>query len=104
MTSPASAFRLSRTSPALGMRPPVPLPLCTALPCALVERHSHEYYWHSVTVGLASGRPSRVPSPRNVLERRRLPIHLLQYPRWASAIVQGVPWAKVEPMAHDGVG
>jgi len=26
MTSPASAFRISRTSQALGMRPPVPLP------------------------------------------------------------------------------
>jgi len=66
-------------------------PLCTALPCALVGRHSHEYYWHSVTLGLASDRPSRVPSQRNVRERRRLPIHPLQYPRWASAIAQGVP-------------
>src|SRR5262249_14513404 len=53
---------------------------------------------------LASGRPSRVPSPRNVLDRRRLPIHPLQCPRWASAIAQGVPSAKVEPMARDGVG
>src|SRR5215471_12849045 len=26
-------------------------PLCTALPCALVGRDAHEYYWHSVTVG-----------------------------------------------------
>src|SRR5215831_13803397 len=41
-------------------------PLCTALTCALVGRDAHEYYWHSVTVGLASDRPSRVPSPRNV--------------------------------------
>jgi hypothetical protein len=41
-------------------------PLCTALPCALVGRDSHEYSWHSVTLGVASGRPSRVPSPRNV--------------------------------------
>jgi hypothetical protein len=79
-------------------------PLCTALPCPLVGRHSHEYYWHSVTLGLASGRPSRVPSPRNVLERRRLPIHPLQCPHWVSAIAQGVPSAKAEPMAHDGVG
>src|SRR5205823_8887651 len=79
-------------------------PLCTALPCALVGRHAHEYYWHSVTLGLASDRPSRVPSLRNVLERRRLPIHPLQCPRWASAITQGVPSAKVEPMARDGVG
>jgi hypothetical protein len=63
-----------------------------------------DYYDGSVTMGLASGRPSRVPSPRNVLERRRLPIHPLQCPRWASAIAQGVPWAKVEPMARDGVG
>ncbi len=66
-------------------------PLCTALPCALVGRDSHEYYWHSVTLGLASYRPSRVPSQRNVIERRRLPIHPLQCPRWASAIAQGVP-------------
>src|SRR5215510_2314748 len=52
-------------------------PLCTALPCALVGRDPHEYYWHSVTVGLASCRSSRVPSPRNVLERRRRPLHPL---------------------------
>jgi len=57
-----------------------------------------------VILGLASLRPSRVPSLRNVLERRRLPIHPLQCPRWASAITQGVPSAKVEPMARDGVG
>ena len=81
-----------------------PFPLCTALPCALVGRDSHEYYEHSVILGLASFRPSRVPSLRNVLERRRLPIHPLQCPRWASAITQGVPSAKVEPMARDGVG
>ena len=65
---------------------------------------SHEYYEHSVILGLASLRPSRVPSLRNVLERRRLPMHPLQCPRWASAITQGVPSAKVEPMARDGVG
>ena len=104
MPSPASAFRISRTSQMLGIRHLCHFPLCTALPCALVGRDSHEYYWHSVTMGLASGRPSRVPSQRNVLERRRLPIHPLQCPRWASAIAQGVPSAKVEPMARDGVG
>jgi hypothetical protein len=41
---------------------------------------------------------------RTSRERRRRPIHPLQYPRWASAIAQGVPSAKVEPMARDGVG
>src|SRR5882724_3143481 len=41
-------------------------PLYTALPCALVGRDSHEYYWHSVTLELALRRPSRVPSQRNV--------------------------------------
>jgi len=52
----ALALRISRTSP---IRPAGHLchfPLCTALPCAPVGRHSHEYYWHSVTLGLASGR------------------------------------------------
>jgi hypothetical protein len=79
-------------------------PLGTALPCALLGRDSHEYSSHSVIVGLASLRPSRVPSRRNVLDRRRLPMHPLQCPRWASAITPGVPSANVAPMAREGVG
>jgi len=41
-------------------------PLGTALPCALLGRHSHEDSWSSVTLGFAPPRRSRVPSPRNV--------------------------------------
>ena len=40
-------------------------PLYTALPCPVVGRCSHEYYWHSVALGLAPRRPSHVPSLRN---------------------------------------
>ena len=59
-----SALRVPHSS---GLSSPLcHFPLCTALPCALVGRHSHEEYWHSVTLGLAPGRPSRVPSLRNV--------------------------------------
>jgi hypothetical protein len=36
--------------------------------------------------------------------RRRCPIHALECPRWASSITQGVPRAKVELVARDGVG
>jgi len=68
--------------------------LRTVLRFSLVRRDSHDYYHDSVTMGLASGRPSRVPSSRNVLERRRLPTHVLECPRWASSLGQGVPWTK----------
>jgi hypothetical protein len=40
----------------------------------------------------------------NVLEQRRLPIHLLACTRCASPSEQGVPYAKVERMAFGGIG
>ena len=36
--------------------------------------------------------------------RRRCPMHDLEYPHWASPIVQDVPRAKPVPVAHNGVG
>ena len=52
------------------------------------------YCEHSVTVGLSTCRQSPVPRRRNVLARRRCPIHALQCLREASSITQGVPQAK----------
>jgi len=69
-----------------------------------VGRNTHDYYGGSVTLALSGRRPSRVPSLMNVLARRRLPTHALECVRYASSIEQGVPSAKVEPMALDGVG
>src|SRR5215471_7662503 len=40
--------------------------LWTTLSSSLVRRHSHDYYWDSVALGLAPRRPSHVPSLRNV--------------------------------------
>jgi hypothetical protein len=62
------------------------------------------YYENSGTVSLSAFRPSHVSHRGNVLARRRCPIHDLECPRWASPIVQGVPRAKLGPVAHDGVG
>jgi hypothetical protein len=49
-----------------------------------------DYYDGSVTVGLAPGRPSRVPVVLNVLARRRCPIHPLQCARCTSPIMRRV--------------
>jgi hypothetical protein len=38
-----------------------PFALRAAFPLSLVGRDSHDYYEHSVTVGLAPLRPSRIP-------------------------------------------
>jgi len=65
-----------------------------AFPFSLVGHNSHDYYGHSVTLGLASFRQSRVPSRMNVLEQLRLPIHILEYTRCESSLEQGVPQAK----------
>ena len=35
--------------------------LRAAFPLSLVGRHSHDYYWHSVTIGLSPLRQSRIP-------------------------------------------
>lgn len=62
------------------------------------------YYENSGTVSLSAFRPSHVPLRRNVLAQLRCPIHDLEYPHWVSPIVQGVPRAKLVPVAHDGAG
>src|SRR6266511_218329 len=78
MPSTASALRITRTSQPCSSSHLFHFALRTALPFSLVGRHSHDYYWNSVTLGLASLRQSHVPSPGNVLERLRFPIHPLQ--------------------------
>ena len=78
--------------------------LYAALPRSLVRRRSHDYYCDSVTVGLASWRPSHVPSSRNVRERRRLPIHALECVHYASLVSQSVAQANVEPALPDDIG
>src|SRR5262252_3114385 len=40
--------------------------LWTTLSSSLVRRHSHDYYWNSVAIGLAPRRPSHIPSLPNV--------------------------------------
>jgi hypothetical protein len=57
-----------------------------------------------VTLALPGRRPSRVPSLMNVLARRRLLTHALECVHYASSLEQGVPPAKGDPMALDGVG
>jgi len=59
MATLVTAFRISRTSQAL-----TGIHLCHF---ALVGRASHDYYWNSVTLGLASLKQSHVPSQMNVL-------------------------------------
>jgi hypothetical protein len=55
-----------------------------------------------VTLGLAPGRPSRVPVVLHVRARRRCPIHPLQCARCTSPIMRRVRPAKVYRHAHDG--
>jgi hypothetical protein len=59
-------------------------------------------YEHSVTLGLAPRRPSRVPVVLNVLARRRCPMHPLACARCTSPITRRVHTAKLERHARDG--
>jgi len=121
MGSTVAALRISRTSQLLHIGSPIPLPLLshvlghpgggqrangTHYSPSVSCHYSNPvgYYENSVTVGLSACRRSHVPLQRNVLARRRCPIHVLQCSHWASPIAQGVPRAKVEPVARDGVG
>jgi hypothetical protein len=61
-----------------------------------------DYYDGSVTLGLAPGRPSRVPVVLHVLARRRCPIHPLEYARCTSPIMRRVRTAKLSRHVHDG--
>jgi hypothetical protein len=50
----------------------------TVRPCQAITAIPIGYYENSGTVSLSTCRPSRVPLQRNVLARRRCPIHVLQ--------------------------
>ena len=71
--------------------------------CVRLLQHS-AYYENSGTMRLASCRPSHVPHQRNVLARRRCPIHALACIHYASSIGQGVAWKKADAIPTDGVG
>ncbi len=124
MTRSASALRISRTSQILSIRSPVLLPLLSHIrdhpvtrsvvsePTAhIMVRLCHAmtairfgYYENSGTVSLSTCRPSHVPLRRNVLARRRCPIHALQCAHCALPTGQGVAWKKVDSRHTDGVG
>ncbi len=57
----------------------LPFALWPAFPTAPVGRHPHDYYGSSVAVGLAPGRPSRLPSGVDVRARRRWPVRPLEW-------------------------
>ena len=76
----------------------------TVRPCQAITVIQIGYYENSGTVSLSTCRPSHVPHRRNVLARRRCPIHVLQCAHCASPIGQGVAWKKVDSRHTDGVG
>ena len=63
-----AAFRITRTSPSLSIASTcAPSPLRAAFPLSLVGRDSHDYYEHSVTVGLRGRPPGAVPVRNNLV-------------------------------------
>ena len=98
------AFRNMRTSRLPTSSHLFSFALQAAFPLSLAGRNSRDYYENSVTLGLAPLRRSRVPSPRNVLERLRFPTHTLSWAHCPLSISQGVPRAKMDRVAPDGVG
>ena len=68
-----------------------PFALWPAFPAALVGRDPYDYYGHSVALGLAPGRPSRVPSVADVRARRRCPVRPLEWTRCPSSTRRKVP-------------
>jgi hypothetical protein len=66
MSRHASAFRIARTSQSCSPDHLLHFTLHASFPRSPVGRHSHDYYWSSVTLALTGRRPSRVPSRRNV--------------------------------------
>jgi hypothetical protein len=98
------AFRNMRTSRLSTPSHLFSFALQAAFPLSLAGRDSRDYYENSVTLGLAPRRRSRVPSPRNVLERLRLPTHTLQWVHCPSSVRQGVPRTRAVYVAPDGVG
>jgi len=79
-----------------------PFALWPALPTSLVGRHPHDYYGHSVTVGLAPHRRSRVRLRRTYRARRRPPTHLLDRPRWTA--IRATEVAPASGSCRDMVG
>ena len=71
-----SASRLPSCPPAVRL---VPFALWPAFPTAPMGRHPHDDYGTSVTLGLASRRPSRLPSVVDVRARRRCPVRPLEW-------------------------
>ena len=51
---------LTHASLPIGRGPLCPFALWSAFPTAVVGRDAHDYYGHSVTLGLAPRRPSRI--------------------------------------------
>ena len=66
MVSTVSALRISRTSQFCVSGYLCSFALYAALPRAVVGRYAHDYYEHSVAIGLSPRRRSHVPSQRNV--------------------------------------
>ncbi len=77
MLSAILALRISRTAWLLNASHLCPFALWMVLPSSLVRRTSHDSYGHSVPVGLAPGRESRVPSRSDVRAPRRCLTHHL---------------------------
>ena len=85
--SPHTALQRARSRagrPSASRPPPcppaarlVPFALCAAFPRAPVGRDSDDYYGTCVALGLAPGRPSRLPSASDVRARRRCPVRPL---------------------------
>jgi hypothetical protein len=98
------AFRNMRTSRLPTSSHLFSFALQAAFPLSLAGRDSRDYYENSVTIGLAPRRRSRVPSPRNVLERLRPPTHTLQWAHCPSSTSQGVPRTKRGFAAADDAG
>ena len=73
-----SALGITPTSLPAHRRRLVPFALWPAFPTAPVGRDAHDYYGTSVALGLAPGRPSRLPSAIDVRARRRCPVRPLE--------------------------
>jgi hypothetical protein len=103
-TSLASAVRNLRTGRGFCSDYLFPFALWMVFPSSLVGRYAHDYYGNSVTLRVAPFRSSRVPSPSNVIERRRLPTHPLECVHYASLLGQSVTGTKLEFLSTEDIG
>ena len=105
MPSTVSALCISHTSRRWTSDHLCPFALWTAFPSSLAGRDSCDYYGHSVAIGLAPRRRSRVRLRRTSRARRRRPTHLLDCPHWASLRAPEVaPGLTVHAGAERGIG